>query len=243
LKRLTLIWVVVVSLVSSAASSVAAEISRASESEAEQKLPALSLMSPISKISLEALFAEAESAYATKNFQLAEKRFMAILDLDNDNRRAQFRLGNVFQIRGESELAVRFYRGASKAAEYSQVLDEFGEKALLNIALISTEQARLALADLEARLALDTQKSQFKAIKDELGMSDSRISEHLKRRRSVNDSRTLNVIDDSMKTYGQPQLIAGNVSRELVDLPEVTYLKSKPSVQKDRTSKAKTASR
>jgi tetratricopeptide (TPR) repeat protein len=243
MKRLTKIGAFVFALLSSSPIWAASAISNPVENEPEQKLPALSLMSPLSTISLETLIAEAEAVYAAKNFPHAEKQFQAILDLDHDNRRVLFRLGNVFQMRGDTELAIRFYRRASKATEYSQGLDEFGEKALLNIALIATEQARLALAELEARTVPDTQKVQFRAITDELGMSDRRIQESIKRLQKVNSPNSPLLTEDYAKNNGQPQLIAGNVGREKVDLPEVTYLKPKQPLNTSVPTKTKAASR
>jgi tetratricopeptide (TPR) repeat protein len=114
-------------------------------------LPPLKLMSPLSSVSLDSLAAEADSAYSNGQFKVAEVSFRSILELDPSNRRAMFRLGNIYQQLGKNGQAIESYQQASQATEFSQQLDELGEKALINIALLASEQMKSALAELETR--------------------------------------------------------------------------------------------
>jgi tetratricopeptide (TPR) repeat protein len=139
-------------------------------------LPPLKLMSPLSSVSLDSLAGEADSAYANKQFKAAEDSFRAILELDASNRRAMFRLGNIYQQLGKNEQAIDFYRQASQATEFSQQLDEFGEKALINIALLASEQMKSALAELEKRKASVKISPISQSLVDELSDSQALIA-------------------------------------------------------------------
>jgi tetratricopeptide (TPR) repeat protein len=214
--------------------------------ETGQKLPALTLMSPLSAISLEALAADADAAYSAKSYPTAERLFTAILELDSDNRRALFRLGNVFQLRGDTDRALLFYRRASVSTEYSATLDEFGEKALLNIALIASEQARSAIAELEKRSGIEKHKAQFQSIVDDLAGSERQVSEHIRRFQRVSPPSFQVGHEEPSKDRWQPQLIAGNVGnvgRDKADLPEVTYLKVGTPKAKSKPLKIKAMDR
>jgi tetratricopeptide (TPR) repeat protein len=139
-------------------------------------LPPLKLMSPLSAVSLDGLAVEAEAAYSIKNMKSAEDGFMTILELDPSNRRALFRMGNIHQQQGQPEKAISFYRQASQTSEFSQQLDEYAEKALINIALISTEQAKLALAELEKRKPSAKFSEVAQRLVDELSDNEASIA-------------------------------------------------------------------
>ena len=140
-----------------------------------QALPPLSLMSPLSSISLDGLLNEAEAAYASRNLKTAEDVLQTVLDLDSGNRRALFRLGNIAQQRALPEKATGYYRELSKPNEFSQGLDEIGEKALINIAMLSLESARSALTEMDQRLALKDKRIERKALLDDLEEAQARL--------------------------------------------------------------------
>jgi tetratricopeptide (TPR) repeat protein len=203
-------------------------------------LPPLKLMSPLSSVSLDSLAGEADSAYANKQFKAAEDGFRAIIELDASNRRAMFRLGNIYQQQGSNEQAMAFYRQASQATEYSQQLDEFGEKALINIALLAAEQLKQALADLEKRKPSTKASVATQGLVDELSDSQALIAARVAGLQKVAQSRKSQGLEQAVP----PEVINGNLKHVLKpaprvsysqqadpsdDSPEVTYLKGVPA--------------
>jgi tetratricopeptide (TPR) repeat protein len=198
-----------------------------------QSLGPLALMSPLSSLSLDGLAAEADAAYAAKNYKLAEDSFKAILDLDAGNRRALFRLGNVYQQRGFLEQAIVAYRQASQATEYSQTLDDYAEKSLVNIALMGTEQARTALAELEKRKPSLKVQAAVQRIIDDVGDTEVLLAPRIASFKPKAKSKAVDLRDDFLS---EPQMIKGNdakaidikgnPSRMVEERPEITYLRS-----------------
>jgi tetratricopeptide (TPR) repeat protein len=183
------------------------------------ELPPLKLMSPLSNISLESLAGEADSAYSNKQFKIAESGFRSILELDSGNRRALFRLGNIFQQLGNNEQAMAFYRQASQATEFSQQLDEFAEKGLINIALLSAEQLKSALSELDKRKPSAKNASTVQGLIDELSDSQSLISARVA---SLQKSSVLHRTQ-TVTEVALPEMINGNVKHSLKPPPRVTY--------------------
>jgi tetratricopeptide (TPR) repeat protein len=203
-------------------------------------LPPLKLMSPLSSISLDSLAGEADSAYANKQFKAAEDGFRSILELDGGNRRAMFRLGNIQQQQGNNEQAMAFYRQASQATEYSQQLDEFGEKALVNIALLAAEQLKQALAELERRKPSAKTSVAAQSLVDDLSDSQALIAARVASLQKFAQNRKVEVVAEALPL----EVINGNVKQVLKapprvtysrqadpgnDSPEVTYVKGAPS--------------
>jgi tetratricopeptide (TPR) repeat protein len=182
-------------------------------------LPPLKLMSPLSSVSLDSLAGEADSAYANKQFKAAEDGFRSILELDGGNRRAMFRLGNIHQQQGNNERAMAFYRQASQATEYSQQLDEFGEKALINIALLAAEQLKQALAELEKRKPSAKTSMAAQGLVDDLSDSQALINTRLASLQKVAQNRKVQVVAEAPP----PEVINGNVKHSLKSPPRVTY--------------------
>jgi tetratricopeptide (TPR) repeat protein len=198
-----------------------------------QSLGPLALMSPLSSISLDGLANEADAAYAAKNYKAAEDSFKAILDLDAGNRRALFRLGNVYQQRGLSDQAIASYRQAAQATEYSQTLDDYAEKSLVNIALIGAEQARTALAELERRKPSIKVQAAVQRIVDDLGDTEVLLAPRLANLKAKVKTKPT---DSPTDVSSEPQMIRGNdlaqkASKRIApesdnDRPEITYLRA-----------------
>jgi tetratricopeptide (TPR) repeat protein len=184
-------------------------------------LPPLQLMSPLSSVSLDSLAGEADSAYANKQFKLAEDAFRSILELDPGNRRATFRLGNIYQQQGNHERAIGFYRQAAQATEYSQQLDEFGEKALINIALLASEQLKQALAELEKRNPSAKNSATTQSLVDDLFDSQVLIAARVTSLQKAAQNRKA----QSVVEAAAPEVINGNVKHVLKAPPRVTYSK------------------
>jgi tetratricopeptide (TPR) repeat protein len=182
-------------------------------------LPPLKLMSPLSTVSLESLAGEADSAYANKQFKAAEDGFRSILELDGGNRRAMFRLGNIYQQQGNNEQAMAFYRQASQATEYSQQLDEFGEKALINIALLAAEQLKQALAELDKRKPSAKNSVAVQGLVDDLSDSQALIAARVVSLQKVAQNRKVQVVVEAPP----PEVINGNLKHSLKSPPRVTY--------------------
>jgi tetratricopeptide (TPR) repeat protein len=210
------------------------------------ELPPLKLMSPLSSVSLDSLAGEADSAYANKQFKAAADGFRSIIELDGGNRRALFRLGNIFQQQGNNEQAMTFYRQASQATEYSQQLDEFGEKALINIALLAAEQLKQALAELEKRKPSAKVSVAAQGLVDDLSDSQALIAARVAglQRPVQNPSQSQNRKAQAVDVAPPPEVINGNLKHVLkpaprvtysqqadpsYDSPEVTYIKGAPS--------------
>jgi tetratricopeptide (TPR) repeat protein len=188
------------------------------EAKANELAP-LRLMSPLSSVSLNSLAVEADSAYANKQFKVAENGFRSILELDEGNRRAMFRLGNIYQQQGSNDKAMQFYRQAAMSAEYSQQLDEFGEKALINIALLASEQMKQALAELEKRKPSAKTSVVAQGLVDDLSDSQALITARVASLQKVSVNRTVQAIQDVLP----PEVINGNVKQALKAPPRVTY--------------------
>jgi tetratricopeptide (TPR) repeat protein len=176
-------------------------VSRAGE------LPPLKLMSPLSSVSLGGLAGEADAAYASQRFKAAEEGFLSVLELDPGNRRAMFRLGNIYQQMGKADQAVSFYRQASAASEFSQVVDEFAEKALINIALLASDQLRSALDELEKRHPLTSNASTAQRLIDDLSDGQSILAKRVAQmKKSIVPSKPTGEV-------APPELIKGNSSQ------------------------------
>jgi tetratricopeptide (TPR) repeat protein len=193
------------------------------------ELPPLKLMSPLSSVSLDSLAGEADSAYANKQFKAAADGFRSIIELDGGNRRALFRLGNIYQQQGNSEQAMTFYRQASQATEYSQQLDEFGEKALINIALLAAEQLKQALAELEKRKPSAKVSVAAQGLVDELSDSQALIAarvaglQKLAQSPSQSQSQSQNRKAQATGVPPPPEVINGNLKHVVKPAPRVTY--------------------
>jgi tetratricopeptide (TPR) repeat protein len=182
-------------------------------------LPPLKLMSPLSSVGLDSLAGEADSAYANKQFKTAEDGFRSILELDEGNRRAMFRLGNIYQQQGSDAKAMQFYRQAAMATEYSQQLDEFGEKALINIALLASEQLKQALAELEKRKPSAKALVASQGLVDDLSDSQTLIAARVASLQKVALNRKVHATSEGPP----PEVINGNVKQALKAPPRVTY--------------------
>lgn len=191
-----------------------------------QTLPPLRLMSPLSSISLDGLLSEAEAAYSSRNLKAAEDSLLAVLDLDAGNRRALFRLGNIAQQRSLPERAAGFYRELSKPNEYSQGLDEIGEKALINIALLGIASAREAIAEIDQRQSSKDKHFERKALLDELDEAQIKVDKKIDQigakysrpasgkalsspaQTQTNSERS----KDNTAAFSEPQVIRGNMT-------------------------------
>jgi tetratricopeptide (TPR) repeat protein len=210
------------------------------------ELPPLKLMSPLSSVSLDSLASEADSAYANKQFKAAADGFRSIVELDGGNRRALFRLGNIYQQQGNSEQAMTFYRQASQATEYSQQLDEFGEKALINIALLAAEQLKQALAELEKRKPSAKVSVAAQGLVDDLSDSQALIAARVaglqkavqspsssqnRKTQAIDVSPPLEVINGNLKHVLKPapRITYSQQADPSDDSPEVTYIKGAPA--------------
>jgi hypothetical protein len=182
-------------------------------------LPPLKLMTPLSSVSLDSLAGEADSAYANKQFKAAEDGFRSIIELDGGNRRAMFRLGNIYQQQGNNEQAMAFYRQASQPTEYSQQLDEFGEKSLINIALLAGEQLKQALAELEKRKPSVKASVATQGLVDDLSDSQALIAARVASLQKESQSRRLQSVEPVLPT----EVINGNLKQSLKPPPRVTY--------------------
>jgi tetratricopeptide (TPR) repeat protein len=186
------------------------------------ELPPLKLMSPLSSLSLSGLAGEADAAYGGKRFKVAEEGFLSILELDPGNRRAMFRLGNIYQQIGKTDQAVSFYRQASATSEFSQVNDEFAEKALINIAMIASDQLRSALDELEKHQAMATNALTVQRLVDDLSEGQSILSKRV---------ATMKKPMLSLKTTGEVaplELIKGNTT-QMISAGESTTIKTQPA--------------
>jgi tetratricopeptide (TPR) repeat protein len=171
------------------------------------ELPPLKLMSPLSSVSLGSLAGEADSAYAGKRFKVAEEGFLSVLELDPGNRRAMFRLGNIYQQMGKIDQAVSFYRQASAASEFSQVVDEFAEKALINIAMLASDQLRSVLDELEKRQPSANNAVTVQRLVDDLSEGQSILSKRVANMQKPMPPSKL------MELAAPPEVIKGNATQ------------------------------
>jgi tetratricopeptide (TPR) repeat protein len=205
------------------------------------ELPRLKLMSPLSSISLSVLADEADSAYKSKQLKAAQEGFQTILELDPGNRRAMFRLGNIFQQLGNTEQAVSFYRQAASTNEFSQTLDEFGEKALINIALLASEQLRAALEELEKRNPNSKDSTMVQSLIDDLGHGTktlaarvvvSRNNPALRQISAPLEASAPEIINGSSTVKHSikpaPRVTYSQLADPSKDLTEITYIKGAP---------------
>jgi tetratricopeptide (TPR) repeat protein len=187
----------------------------------EAALPPLVLMSPLSQISLDALTGEADAAYAAKNLKIAQDLLQSVLDLAPGNRRALFRLANIHQQRGQLEKALHAYRQTAEPNEFSEGLDEFAEKALINIALIGADQSRSALAELEKRQPDVKNQVVVKRMFDDLSDTDALLAARIARL-----SKVVKSSPNSSSATQQPvlpQIIQGRPVAEFTGPAQVVY--------------------
>jgi tetratricopeptide (TPR) repeat protein len=187
----------------------------------EAALPPLVLMSPLSQISLDALTGEADAAYAAKNFKNAQDLLQSVLDLAPGNRRALFRLANIHQQRGQLDKALQAYRQTAEPNEFSDGLDEFAEKALINIALIGADQSRGALAELEKRQPDVKNQVAVKRMFDDLSDTDALLAARIARLSKVAKSSPNS--SSAAQQAVSPQIIHGSPAAESAGLPQVVY--------------------
>jgi tetratricopeptide (TPR) repeat protein len=212
----------------------------------EASLPPLVLMTPLSQLSLDALTGEADAAYAAKNFKASQELLQTVLDLAPGNRRASFRLANIYQQRGQLDKAVLAYRQTAEPNEFSEGLDEFAEKALINIAIIGAEHSRSALAELEKRQPEVKNQVFVKRMFDDLSDTDAILAARIAR--LSNAHKPLN---GALPSASQPaqsavasssvsmQIIQGTPATEPTGLAEVVY--ASPAAQKLPVGKRQSA--
>jgi tetratricopeptide (TPR) repeat protein len=232
-------------------------------------LPPLKLMSPLSSVSLDSLAAEADSAYSNGQFKVAEVSFRSILELDPSNRRAMFRLGNIYQQLGKNGQAIESYQQASQATEFSQQLDELGEKALINIALLASEQMKSALAELENRKSSVKPLPIAQSLADELSDSQALIAAQVASRvaavnkRSTPKKNQVSAVEEPTEVINgghnlgshnhgsqkhalkaPPRVTYSQQANPSADAPEITYVKGIPAKEPvPRIVKDKTTTR
>jgi tetratricopeptide (TPR) repeat protein len=221
------------------------------------ELPQLKLMSPLSSVSLRSLEVEADSAYASKQLKAAQDGFRTILELDPGNRRAMFRLGNTLQQLGNTEQAMSLYRQVSAPNEFSQVLDEFGEKALINIALLASEQLRSALDELEKRKPGSKDSAPVQRLVDDLNDGQKTVATRVAAQQKNQSARKVKaapelsppeVINGSREVKHSikpaPRVTYSQLADPAEDLTEITYIKGAPvKLAKPKDSSTRTVYR
>ena len=115
-------------------------------------------------IDFEALYMRAEAHYRNRRHEQARQDFDRVLARDPRALHAWFRMGNLHHARGDLTAAVQAYRKAIELTPQNPIEHDSREKSLANLAIISLEQARVALERLGDRQASDAARGRAEAL-------------------------------------------------------------------------------
>jgi uncharacterized membrane protein (UPF0127 family)/tetratricopeptide (TPR) repeat protein len=115
-------------------------------------------------ISLEVIYMRAEAHYRNRRHEQARQDFERVLARDPRALHAWFRMGNLHHARGDLTAAVQAYRKTIELTPQNPIEHDSREKSLANLAIISLEQARVALEGLGDRQASDAARGRAQAL-------------------------------------------------------------------------------
>lgn len=115
-------------------------------------------------ITLEGLYMRAEAHYRNRQHEQARRDFERVLARDPRALHAWFRMGNLHHAQGDLTAAVQAYREAIELTPQNPIEHDSREKSLANLAIISLEQARVALERLGDRQASGAARDRAQAL-------------------------------------------------------------------------------
>jgi tetratricopeptide (TPR) repeat protein len=151
-------------------------------------LDQLTVIAPITEEMLEDLFDEAESYYRSGDTKRAFEAFRSLVELAPDDARAWLRIGNLHWAQGSIESAIQaFTRAQSIGVDQVGAVQAWGAtpeptaqqlrnrparaKATINLIELQLEQARRAIATIDASDLQVEARNRYQLLRDQLGTS------------------------------------------------------------------------